>query len=211
PRREGHPARGRALILRRLWVSLMDCVFSSLTAIGGVSIVGCREKHHPPRRSAMKTLLLTLALIALPGLAFAQGDATDTRSFNNPSNDVVFFRAEVCPSTAGNCGSLAGTPAAVISSPNFVRGLMSFRVPVTQAYTIFFLAPDIEGALNPTSIVSQATGMLTAGDTATFSSNFSALGSGVYRFTAIVIGANGRATISQPYQFRYCTGACITD
>ena len=29
-------------------------------------------------------------------------------------------------------------------------------------------------------------------------------------FTAIAIGANGRATISEPYLFRYCNAACIT-
>ncbi len=159
----------------------------------------------------MKKVLLALTLVVLPAVAFAQGDTADSRSFNNPTTDVFFFRAEVCPSTVVGCGTTAGTPAAVINSPNFVRGFVSFRVPTTQAYTVYYLAPDIEGALNPTSIVSQATGTLNAGDTATFSANFAALGSGVYRFTAVVIAANGRATISQPYQFRYCNAACITD
>ena len=40
---------------------------------------------------------------------------------------------------------------------------------------------------------------------------FPSLASGVYRFTAIVAGANGRAAISHGYQFRYCNVACVAE
>ena|SRR5437762_7185172 len=157
----------------------------------------------------MKNMLLVLSFLLFPAVSSAQENEALPRSFNTTA-DAFFFRAEVCGSTNPNCGTTAGSPTNVISSPNFVKGFVSFRVPTTQTYTVFYLAPDIEGALNVTSIVSQGPLALNAGDTATLSAQFSSLGSGVYKFTAIAIGANGRATISEPYLFRYCNAACIT-
>ncbi len=157
----------------------------------------------------MRNVLLVLLLVVFPGVSFAQQDEAVPKSFNTAA-DAFFFRAEVCGSTNANCGTTAGTPTNVINSPNFVKGFVSFRVPTSQTYTVYYLAPDIEGALNVTSIVSQGPLSFTAGDTATLSAQFSSLGSGVYKFTSIVIGANGRATISEPYLFRYCNAACIT-
>src|SRR5262249_35220672 len=154
-------------------------------------------------------ILLVLLVLAAPAVALAQGDDAQTRSFNT-SSDVFIFRAEVCGSTVASCGTVSGTPTNVINSPNFVKGFISFRAPATQTYTVYFLAPDPEGALNATSIVSMGPFAFNAGDTPTLSSNFAALGSGLYRFVAIVIGANGRATMSDPYTFRYCNAACIT-
>ena len=157
----------------------------------------------------MKKLLLVLVFVVSPGASYAQGDEAESRSFNTAA-DAFFFRSEVCGSTNASCGTAAGTPTNVINSPNFVKGFVSFRVPTTQTYTVYYLGPDIEGALNVTSIVSQGPVALNAGDTATLSAQFSSLGSGVYKFIAIVIGANGRATMSEPYLFRYCNAACIT-
>jgi hypothetical protein len=156
-------------------------------------------------------LFLMLLLLAFPAVSFAQQDGAEPYSFNNPTTDIFVQRAETCGSTIANCGTLAGTPANVINAPNFVKGLVSFRVPTNQTYSVFFLATDIEGSLNPaTQIVQQGPLTLAAGDSVAVAGQFSALGSGVYKFITIIIGADGRAAISDPYRFRYCNAACIT-
>jgi hypothetical protein len=157
----------------------------------------------------MKPLLMLL-LLAFPAVSLAQQDAPEPYSFNNPTTDIFVQRAETCGSTIANCGTLAGTPANVINSPNFVKGFVSFRVPTNQTYSVIFLASDLEGSLNgATQIVQQGPLTLTGGDSVSVSGQFSALGSGVYKFIAIIIGADGRVAISDPYRFRYCNAACI--
>ena len=159
----------------------------------------------------MVTLLIALLLFGLPAVSLAQGDGPDPRGFNNAA-DAFIFRADVCAGNSPGCGTTSGAPSNVIASGNGgVRGFVNFRVPATQPYTVFLLAADIDGALGPSSIASQATGILTAGGTASVTAPFPTLASGVYRFIVVVLGANGRATISQPYQFRYCNVACVAE
>ena len=137
----------------------------------------------------MKKLLLMLLLLAFPAVSLAQQDGSEPNSFNNPGTDIFVQRAETCGSTIANCGSPTGTPANVINAPNFVKGFVSFRVPTSQTYTLFFLASDLEGSLSPaTQIVQQGPLTLTAGESASVSGQFSALGSGVYKFITIIIG-----------------------
>ena len=159
----------------------------------------------------MVKLFVALMILVLPAVSLAQGDGPDARGYNNPA-DVFIFRADVCPGNSSGCGTTGGVATNVITAGNGgVRGFVSFRVPLTQPYTVYFLAPDIDGAMGPAAIVSQVTAVLTAGDTASVTAPFPSLASGVYRFTALVAGANGRAAISHGYQFRYCNVACVAE
>lgn len=159
----------------------------------------------------MVRLLVALLLLGLPALSLAQDAEPDARGFNNVL-DAFIFRADVCAGNSSGCGTTTGTATNVIlSGTGGVRGFVSFRVPLLQSYTVFFLAPDIDGAMGPAAIVSQATALLAAGATASVTAPFPGLASGVYRFTAIVAGSNGRATISQPFQFRYCNPTCVAE
>jgi hypothetical protein len=155
----------------------------------------------------MTKLLVILVLIAVPAVSFAQ---TTSHTFNDPGTDVFIFRAETCGATSPGCGTPAGLPENRFG-PVFIRGFVSFRSPTTQAYQVIFIASDPEGAIGPTQVESINTPVIDAGTTSSGFAQFSSLGSGLYRLQVIVIGANGRAAISQPFQFRYCNAACITD
>jgi hypothetical protein len=193
-------------------------VWSLLVDSGGnctISSLRCAFAMPPLNHSAidflevhMVKVLVVLMLVAVPLTAFAQ----EANTFNSPTADIFITRAEVCAGNSPGCGTASGTPQNVIQSGSGgVRGFVAFRSPATQTYTVYYLAVDPEGALDASSIVTQPTAVVNAGDTAAVTANFGALGSGLYRFTPIVIGANGRAAIGQPYQFRYCNAACITD
>jgi hypothetical protein len=155
----------------------------------------------------MVKILVALVLIVVPAVSFAQ---TTSHTFNEPTTDVFIFRAETCGQPSPGCGTPAGLPENRIG-PVFVRGFVSFRSPTTQTYQVIFIASDPEGAIGPSQVETGATPTINAGETGSGFVQFGSLGSGLYRLQVIVIGANGRAAISQPFQFRYCNAACITD
>ena len=156
----------------------------------------------------MFRLLVVLVLVAAPGVSFAQ----TAHTFNKPTTDIFISRADVCATNSTGCGTPTGVPQNVVQSGSgTLRAFVSFRVPVTQAYRIIFTAADLEGAVRGTREV-QMSSPIDAGTTVSLWAPFTPdLLSGFYRLQVIILGENGIAAISQPFQFRYCNPACTPD
>ena len=154
----------------------------------------------------MKKLLLILCVLALPAFSSA-GDlvAVPDSGPNLDSNATPrsFLASDIFIRLAHTCqtGTTTCSPDNVVTGP--FGALIRVDVLIAQSYQFFFLLVDIEGAL-----VGLASGTfpLPVGTTSVFSpSGFSVPGSssvatrGLYKFIALVIGANGQATFSPYY------------
>lgn len=145
----------------------------------------------------MKKLLAVLFILLVPGLS-SGGEEIDDKNVtvqaaprDSALPDVFFFRAHTCDDFATNCGpdNLLGNPFVVY---------IDVFVPSTQSYDRHYIVTDIEGAFVGYQLV---TGTLTFGRNVR-SVGFSLTPGKLYRFIAAVVGADGRAAMSDPYTFK---------
>jgi hypothetical protein len=142
----------------------------------------------------MKKSFLTLFfLILITPLCFGGekkvNSTVTTRSFS--ANDVSFDQAHVCDSQSFNCS----IPEKLITGFPVLN--IQFFVPVTRAYTKYYLVADTAGTLVRTEVF---TNFESAGVVA-YTLDEPSLGVGDYIFTAIVIDNFGNGAISDPYRF----------
>lgn len=145
----------------------------------------------------MKKLLAVLFILLVPGLSSGGDEIVVNNAtanavqpdFNLP--DIFFDLAHTCQTQATNC-----LPANWVTNP-FAAYIKVF-VPTTQVYARHYIVTDIEGAF-----VGYQFGESTlVGGVNNIFASFSLTTGKLYRFIAIVVGADSKATVSNPYTFR---------
>ncbi len=146
---------------------------------------------------AIKTLAAVLLIVLVSGLSIAD-EATVGKSAapnQTPRNsllaDISFAMAHICESFAANC-----LPSNLLNSP--VAAYIKIFVPSSQVYTRYFFITDTEGAV----VGFNASASSLNNGVNDLSMSFSLPTGNVYRFFAIVQGADGKMAVSDPYTFR---------
>jgi hypothetical protein len=146
----------------------------------------------------MKKLLAVLFILLVPGLS-SGGEEINIKDVTPPAAhrdstlpDVFFDWAYTCETPVTNC-----LPDNLVSNP-FVVYAKVF-VPSTQPYTRHYIVTDIQGAF--VGYFSN-TDTLTGGVDFNLFVTFSLTPGKLYRFIAIVVGADGKAAVSDPYTFK---------
>lgn len=146
----------------------------------------------------MKKLLAVLFILLVPGLS-SGGEEINVKDVTPPAahrdsalSDIFFDWAHTCETPVTNC-----LPDNLVSNP-FVAYAKVF-VPSIQPYTRHYIITDIQGAFVG---YSSTTTTLTGPAEYNLFVTFSLTPGTLYRFIAIVVGADGKATVSDPYTFK---------
>lgn len=141
-------------------------------------------------------MLAVLFIVLVPGLS-SGGEEIHIKDVTPPAThqdsalpDVFFDFAHTCQVAAADC-----LPDNLVSNPFAVY--IKVFVPSTQSYTRHYIVTDIQGAMVG---YGTATGTLT-GINHLFLSVSLTPGK-LYRFIAIVAGADGETAVSDPYTFK---------
>jgi hypothetical protein len=146
----------------------------------------------------MKKLLAVLFILLVPGLSIAGEEIVVKSVTSNPAPrnsalpDIFFDMAHTCATFTVDC-----LPSNVLSNP--VAVYIKVYVPSTQLYTRYYFVTDIQGAAVG---FFSSTGSLDGGTTNDLSVDFSLPTGQLYRFFAILVGADGRLTVSDSYTFK---------
>ncbi|MBI4380394.1 MAG: hypothetical protein HY574_04300 [candidate division NC10 bacterium] len=145
----------------------------------------------------MKKLLVVLCILLVPGLSSAGEEIVVKNVTANAAQpdsnlpDIFFLKAHTCAAVAVNCGS-----DNLVNNP--FSAYIKVFVPSTQVYTRHYIVTDIEGAFVGYQFGESS---LTNGTHDIFVA-FSLTSGKLYRFIAIVVGADAKATVSEGFIFR---------
>lgn len=144
----------------------------------------------------MKKLLAVLCMMLVPSVASSGGEmdvehiAPSAAHRDSALPDIFFDFAHTCQSAAADC-----LPDNLVSNP--FSAYIKVFVPSTQSYTRHYIVTDIQGAM-----VGYGTATSTLTGTNHLSFSFSLTSGKLYRFIAIVVGADGETAVSDPYTFK---------
>ena len=153
----------------------------------------------------MKKLLLILFVFALPSISFAQEVIVSTEPGPSPKSwlaaDIFYRGAGICPQPTTTFPCVTDHVVST-GGPGPFYASISLFLPISQAYTRFYIFTDIEGNVVPGGLQSFTT-TLTGPGTTHIAQSFT-LPAGLYKFISITSGADGRLAISDPFRFRVC-------
>lgn len=146
----------------------------------------------------MKKLLAVLFILLVPGLSSGGDEIVVNNAtanavqpdFNLP--DIFFDLAHTCQTAATNC-----LPKNFVTNP--FAAYIKVYVPTTQVYARHHIVTDIEGAFVGYVF---GEGVLAGSSSHNIFASFSLPTGKLYRFIAIVVGADAKAAVSNPYTFR---------
>lgn len=145
----------------------------------------------------MKKLFIIISAFLLLSASFVFADeAVKGASLVTPKDTIpshAFFDvAHICTSTSTNCKEPEKYTYGI------ARAYVVFWAPASQVYARHYIITDMAGTLVRYHEITSA---LSSGWIARYH-DFSGLPAGFYTLTVILVGADGRAAVSQPYTFR---------